>query len=164
MSLKPPIYQLPKMTDAEIDLVILKNALCRIAYLSGDYPYISPFQYAVVDGTIYFHFTDYGRKKAFLEQDSKVCVEIEDNAPDLARYCFISLRGHLSLVESHEERLKVLHALVDNAKLHFSPNFLAAHGFDNIDCWDAMVSQTSLKIIKLDRVIEKIGLKSPDIK
>jgi nitroimidazol reductase NimA-like FMN-containing flavoprotein (pyridoxamine 5'-phosphate oxidase superfamily) len=162
MSSNPPIYQLPKMSEAEIDQIIQKNALCRIAYLSGEYPYISPFQYAVVDGTLYFHFTDYGRKKAFLEQDSKVCVEIEDNSPDLARYCFISLRGHLSLVKSHEERLKVIRALVENAKIHFSPNFLAAHGFDKIDCWDAMVGQDSLKIIRLERIIEKIGLKSPD--
>jgi hypothetical protein len=67
--------------------------LCRIAFKGNKYPYMAPFQYVFMDGSIYFHFTDYGRKMRLLEKDKRVCVEIEKYKPDLSEYKFIVLRA-----------------------------------------------------------------------
>ena len=62
-----PIFKLPKMTKQEIWKLIRRQRLCRIAFKGKDYPYLAPFQYVVLNGILYFHFTDYGTKMKLIE-------------------------------------------------------------------------------------------------
>ena len=57
------IVKLPKMNDNEINKALKSQHICRIGFIDGDYPYISPFQYIYLNNYIYFHITDYGKKK-----------------------------------------------------------------------------------------------------
>ena len=108
------IVKLPQMNEREIKDLINKQNLCRIAFKGTEYPYMAPFQYTYFNDTLYFHFTDYGRKMKLLEKDNRVCVEIESYAPDLSQYNFVVLRGRLKVVEDAEERAKAIGNLAES--------------------------------------------------
>ena len=154
------IIKLSTMSRQEIEKIISAQILCRIAFKGADYPYIAPFQYVYMDGVLYFHFTDYGRKMKMLKEDNRVCVEIEKLSPDLSDYFFVTLRGRLSLVEDSEERNSVIRRMAEEGKQKLSPNFLAAHGLKSDEGWSSFTPEKPLVILKLDTV-EEMGLKSP---
>lgn len=154
------VVKLPTMKGHEIRKLITNEMLCRIAFKGGKYPYIAPFQYVYVNGTLYFHFTDYGRKMKMLERDNRVCVEIEQIEPDLSAYHFVSLRGNLHIVVDPQERAQVIRKMSENGEKKLSPNFLAAHGLNVSEGWSSFTSNKPLVIVKLE-TMEEIGIKSP---
>ena len=153
--------KMPKMSEKEIGNLISEQFLCRIAFRGEAQPYIAPFQYVVVDGTLYFHFTDYGKKMGFFKRGTPVCVEIERYTPNLSEYEFVVLSGNLKLVENIEERKRVIMKMADVGKKQLSPNFLVAHGFPQGSDWSEFTGDQPILIIKLTDVTEKMGLKSP---
>jgi nitroimidazol reductase NimA-like FMN-containing flavoprotein (pyridoxamine 5'-phosphate oxidase superfamily) len=123
---------------------------------------MAPFQYVMLDGSLYFHFTDYGKKMKLIENNKQVCVEIEEYREDLSEYGFIVLRGTLKIVTDQQERVRALKKLAEEGKNKLSPNFLPAHGFNKEDGWASLTSTNlSLVVIKLDNITQEIGLKSP---
>jgi len=151
---------MPRMGKHEIEQLIREQFLCRIAFKGESLPYIAPFQYAVIGDTLYFHFTDYGKKMNFFNQETPVCVEIEQYTPDLSEYRFVVLTGKLRLVEDNEERKKAIEEMVALGKQRLSSNFLVAHGFSQGSSWEVFAPDKPILIIKLE-VTEKTGLKSP---
>ena len=150
------------MTKQEMWKLIHRQRLCRIAFKGAQYPYMAPFQYAVLNDTLYFHFTDYGTKMKLIENDKRVAVEIEEYREDLSEYSFIVLRGTLKAVVDPQERAKALKTLAQEGEQKLSPNFLPAHGFKKEDGWQSLTpNNTSLVAIKLENVTQEIGLKSP---
>ena len=152
--------KLPKMQDREVEELINEQFLCRVAFKGTTYPYIAPFQYAVVNGTIYLHFTEYGKKMNFLEQGTPVSVEIERYTPNLSEYAFVVLTGKLKLVRNPEERKAALQKMAEVGRQRLSQNFLVAHGFSKGSEWLNFSENPKVLIIKLE-VTEKMGLKSP---
>ncbi len=155
------VVKLPKMNKSEIESLLQEQMLCRIAFKGDKYPYMAPFQYVLIDGVLYFHFTAYGKKMRLLEQDKRVCVEIEKYRPDLSEYNFVVLRGELEVVRAPQERAKVIKKIAEEGKQKLSTNFLAAHGFKKEEGWSSFTPESSLVIVKLNKVAEEIGLKSP---
>ena len=153
--------EMPKMRENEIEELIREQFLCRIAFKGDLQPYIAPFQYAYVNGILYFHFTDYGKKVRFFKQETPVCVEIERYTPNLSDYGFVVLAGKLRLVEDHEERKRAIEKMAEVGKQKLSENFLLAHGFSQGSDWTDFTADKPILIIKLVEVTEKIGLKSP---
>ena len=159
---KMVVFKLPKMTKKEIWELIQKQKLCRIAFNGIKYPYIAPFQYAVLNGSLYFHFTDYGKKMKLIEKNQNVCVEIEEYNKDLSEYKFVVLRGDLIIVNDKQERINALQKIVEEGEENLSPNFLAAHGFNIKEGWSSLKTRNkTLLIVKLEKIKEEIGLKSP---
>ena len=152
--------KMPKMKENEIKQLVREQYLCRIAFKGDLQPYIAPFQYVVVNGTLYFHFTDYGKKMSFFKQENPVCVEIERYTPNLSEYGFVVLTGKLRLVEDREERKMAIEKMAEVGKQKLSANFLVAHGFSKGSDWGAFTAGKPILIIKLE-VTEKMGLKSP---
>ncbi len=152
--------KLPKMDENEIKQVLQNEKLCRIAFIDDKYPYISPFQYVYLNDTMYFHFTDYGKKKKILEKNTNVCVSIEHLQEDLSAFSFISMQGKLTLVEDEKEKINVLKHMVKIARKTYSQNFLTAHGFEKEKGWEAINNKSEL-IYKFVEMREPIGLKSP---
>ena len=155
------IVKLPKMEKREIEKLIREQMLCRIAFKGDEYPYMAPFQYVFMDGSLYFHFTDYGRKMRLLERDSRVCVEIERYRTDLSEYSFVVLRGKLKVVTDPEERAKVIKRMAEDGKQKLSKNFLAAHGFKKEEGWSSFTPEKPIVVVKIEEKAEEIGLKSP---
>lgn len=154
-------FKLPKMSDSEIDALVSKQNMCRIAFNGDNYPYLAPFRYVRINGTLYFHFTDYGKKMRLIEKDDRACVQIETYIPNLSQYNFISYRGHLKKVDDNDEREKAIKQFRETGKKGISPKFLAAHGFNPEEGWDAFKGD-DLVILKLVDIVERVGLKSPD--
>jgi nitroimidazol reductase NimA-like FMN-containing flavoprotein (pyridoxamine 5'-phosphate oxidase superfamily) len=152
--------KMPRMEENEIEKLVNEQFLCRIAFRGDLQPYIAPFQYVVIDGSLYFHFTDYGKKMSFFKQETPVCVEIERYTPNLSEYQFVVLAGKLRLVEDSEERKIAIEKMAEAGKRKLSPNFLVAHGFSQGSDWGAFSEDKPILIIKLDEVTEKTGLKS----
>lgn len=151
---------MPKMGEEEIEALISGQNICRIAFNDAKYPYMAPFQYVRIDGALYFHFTDYGRKMRLLGKDNRVCVGIERFEPDLSEYNFIVLRGKLRVVDDPSERARAIEKIVEEGR-SLSTNFLAAHGFDSGSDWSSLTPEKPITIVKLDDVDEVIGLRSP---
>jgi nitroimidazol reductase NimA-like FMN-containing flavoprotein (pyridoxamine 5'-phosphate oxidase superfamily) len=155
------IFKLPKMDKQEIEILIQEQRLCRIAFNGDEYPYMAPFQYVSINGSIYFHFANYGRKMSLLDKDKRVCVEIETYKPDLSEYKFIALRGSLKVVTNPEERAMVIKRLANEGEQKLSTNFLPAHGFKREEGWSSFTSEKPLVVVKLENVAQEVGLKSP---
>jgi nitroimidazol reductase NimA-like FMN-containing flavoprotein (pyridoxamine 5'-phosphate oxidase superfamily) len=153
------IIKLPTMSDKEIKEAIKSQNLCRIAFIDDEFPYISPFQYVYIDEILYFHFTDYGKKKKILSKNNNVCISIEHFEPDLSSYYFISMKGKLDLVEDEFLRKEVINQMVKSAKSKYSYNFLSAHGFEKSQGWDAFTTKNQT-IYKFIQTGNPIGLKS----
>ena len=152
--------KLPSMKRPEIDSFIKEQMLCRIAFKGDDYPYVAPFQYVFLNDSLYFHFTDYGKKMKLLEQDNRVCVEIESYQPDLSEYKFVVLRGSLKIVKNANERKDAIEKMAEIGKERISKNFLSAHGLRKEEGWDSLSYDKPLIIMKLENVVEAVGLKS----
>ena len=155
------LVKLPKMDGEEIKNLLKNQLLCRIAFKGDKYPYMAPFRYVLMHGSLYFHFTDYGRKMKLLDKDKRVCVEIEKYRSDLSEYNFVVLRGELEVLNDSDERANVIHRMAEEGKLKLSINFLAAHGFKKEEGWDSFTPEKPIVIVKLKKVTEQIGLKSP---
>jgi len=134
--------------------------LCRIAFKGDKYPYVAPFQYVLMNGSLYFHFTGYGKKIRLLERDKRVCVEIETYRKDLSKYSFVVLRGTLKMVTDPQERANAIKRMAGEGKRRLSRNFLPAHGFKREEGWSSFTPEKPLLIVKLDEIAEEIGLKS----
>ena len=154
------IVKLPWMSDEVVDALIGTQIMCRIAFKGDEYPHLAPFRYVSMGGTLYFHFTDYGKKMRLIKQDDRCCVQIERYKPDLSSYSFVSLRGRLEEVTDPEERKKAVGLFRETGRT-LSTRFLAAHGLDPRDGWGAFTSDKDLVIVKLVDVVEKVGLKNP---
>ena len=155
------IFKLPKMSNREIQTVIQDQFLCRIAFHGKEHPYIAPFQYIFADNSLYFHFTNYGKKMRLLERDNRVCVEIEKYNADLSEYIFVVIRGTLEVVTDSEERKRVITKMTQEGKRRLSTNFLFAHGFHPDEGWSAFSHEEPIVIVKLGNVKQVMGLKSP---
>jgi len=149
------------MHKREIRKLIREQMLCRIAFRGDKYPYMAPFQYVLMNGSLYFHFTGYGKKIRLLERDKRVCVEIETYRKDLSKYSFVVLRGTLKTVTDPQERAKVIKRMAREGKRRLSRNFLPAHGFKKEDGWSSFTPEKPFLIVKLEEISEEIGLKSP---
>ncbi|MFX0097415.1 MAG: pyridoxamine 5'-phosphate oxidase family protein [Candidatus Hodarchaeota archaeon] len=149
------------MGKKEIEKTIKENMLCRIAFKGTEYPYIAPFQYVYIKGTLYFHLTEYGKKVKLLKNDKRVCVEIEDYSRDLSEYRFISLRGALEIVSDPQERVEVVKRMRELGMQRISENFLGAHGLKKEEGWSSFTPEKTSLIVKLNNIVEEIGLKSP---
>jgi nitroimidazol reductase NimA-like FMN-containing flavoprotein (pyridoxamine 5'-phosphate oxidase superfamily) len=149
------------MEKHEINQLIREQMLCRIAFKGDEYPYMAPFQYVLMNGSIYFHFTDYGKKMRLLEKDKHVCVEIEKYRQNLSEYSFVVLRGTLKVVTDPHERATIIRRMAEEGEQKLSPNFLAAHGFKKEEGWSSFTPEKPLVMVKLEKVAQEIGLKSP---
>jgi hypothetical protein len=123
---------------------------------------MAPFQYVRKDGTLYFHFTDYGKKMRLLSRDGRVCVGIESFNPDMSEYNFVVLRGTLEIVEDPGERAEAIERMAEEGRRNLSENFLAAHGFEREKGWSSFTPEAPITIVKMDRIDEVVGLKSPE--
>jgi len=149
------------MDGEEIKNLLKNQLLCSIAFKGDKYPYMTPFQYVLMHGSLYFHFTDYGKKMKLLDKDKRVCVEIEKYRSDLSEYNFVVLRGELEVLNDSDERDNLINRMAEDGKLKLSTNFLAAHGFKKEEGWDSFTPEKPIVIVKLKKITEKIGLKSP---
>lgn len=67
------------MDNDEIDDVIMKAEVCRLAVIDEGEPYIVPLNFGYQRGTFYFHCAREGRKLDILRRNPRVCFELESD-------------------------------------------------------------------------------------
>jgi nitroimidazol reductase NimA-like FMN-containing flavoprotein (pyridoxamine 5'-phosphate oxidase superfamily) len=153
--------KIPKMQKAEYDALIERQYVSRIAFGACDHPYTAPFMYVFDKKYIYFLSTKYGRKMEYFSKNPKVSVEIEEYAPDLSSFTFVSLQGSLEEVQNPEHKKKVRQQFVDMiAKNRLSPRVLTALGHSPDDSPDVIVREERSMVWKLVGVKDIVALKN----
>jgi len=111
-------------------------------------------------GILYFHFTNYGKKMRMLKANSRVCVEIESDSPDLSEYKFVVLVGELQRVTDEKEKPQAIKGLVNEGEKRLSRNILVANGLSKSEEWPSLGKEKTLVMVKLANIVERIGLRS----
>ncbi len=65
------------MDQGELEEVIRRAEVCRLAMVDDGEPYIVPMNFGYRDGCLYFHCAKEGRKLDVLRENPKVCFELE---------------------------------------------------------------------------------------
>ena len=67
-----------EITDRnEIELIIEKSTVCRLAMADDSGPYIVPLCFGFRNNTLYFHSAAEGKKLGFLRKNPRVCFELD---------------------------------------------------------------------------------------
>ena len=153
--------KIPKMPKAEYDSLIKRQHISRIAFGAGEHPYIAPFMYVFDGKYLYFLSTKYGRKIEYFKSNPKVSVEIEEYAPDLSAFTFVSLQGFLEEVQDPSQKKKVRKLFVDMIKNKtLSPRVLSALGHSPSEPIEALEREERSMVWKLVGVKDIVALKN----
>jgi len=153
--------KIPKMPKAEYDALIERQCVSRISFGACEHPYIAPFMYVFDKKYLYFLSTKYGRKMEYFAANPMVSVEIEEYAPDLSAFTFVSLQGFLEEVKDPAQKKKVREQFVKmiaNKKL--SPRVLTAFGHSPNDSPEVIVREERSMVWKLVGVKDIVALKN----
>lgn len=153
--------KIPKMPKAEYDALITRQHVSRIAFGACEHPYIAPFLYVFDGKYLYFLSTKYGRKIEYFKSNPKVSVEIEEYAPDLSAFTFVSLQGLLEEVEDPSQKKKVRNLFVDMIRNKgLSSRVLSALGHSPSEPTEALIKEERSMVWKLVGVKEIVALKN----
>ena len=154
--------KIPKVPRAEYDALIARQYVSRIAFgACGEHPYVAPFMYVFDGSHLYFLSTKYGRKMEYFESDPRVSVEIEEYAPDLSAFEFVSLQGRLEEVtdpaRKREARERFVALIRDRG---LSPRVLTAFGHDAGDAPEAILEEERSMVWRLEDVRDIVALRN----
>ena len=65
-------------TSWEMELLLERMPVGRLAVMTGDDPYMVSLNYLFLEGSIYFHSAQASRKIEALRADSRVCFLVDD--------------------------------------------------------------------------------------
>ena len=108
-------------TSREMELLLERMSVGRLALTTEDGPYIIAVNYLFFEGSIYFHSGLSGRKMEALQADSRVCFLVDEVGPQvlLDRGCGISqvyksiiCFGKAEFVEDPLEKRRMLERMV----------------------------------------------------
>ncbi|MBW1668778.1 MAG: pyridoxamine 5'-phosphate oxidase family protein [Deltaproteobacteria bacterium] len=113
-----------EVTDpAEIDSIILKASVCRVAMFADGYPYIVPLCFGYKEKTLYFHTASEGKKLEIIGKNPRVCFEIDidheltesDKACNWGmKYRSVIGFGKASVVDDLEEKQEALDTIMSH--------------------------------------------------
>ena len=153
--------KIPRMRKDEYDSLIERQCVSRIAFGAVEHPYIAPFMYVFDGKYLYFLSTKYGRKIDYFKSNPKVSVEIEEYAPDLSAFTFVSLQGFLEEVSDPLKKKKVREQFVRMIRdRNLSLNVLSALGHKPNDSPESIVREERSMVWKLVGVKDIVALKN----
>lgn len=106
----------------EIEKIINKALVCRIAVSDNNHPYVFPVCFGYKDSCLYFHSARQGKKIEILKKNSKVCFEIDidtelvesDKGCDWGiRYLSVIGFGKARFVEQVEKKREALSIIMN---------------------------------------------------
>jgi len=113
-----------EITDkAEIEDIIRRSGVCRIAMCSGGEPYVVPMNFGYRDNTLYLHSFRQGMKIDCLRENNSVCVEFDvDAVPWPAdkicewgfRYRSVIAFGKAEFIEDRGEKRRAFDVIIEH--------------------------------------------------
>lgn len=145
-----------QITDQkELNEILLKNYICRIALSDNNTPYIIPVNYGYDENNIFIHSAREGHKLDIIEKNNKVCFEVTDSIDILlagsacafgTKYRSVIGFGKIKIVRDSDEKISALRTIM--------------HQHTQNDLWDFNKISLS-KIVILEIEIESLtGKKS----
>lgn len=101
----------------ELEEIIDKAAVCRIAYVRGGVPYIVPVNFGYEDNCLYFHSATEGHKIDSLKINNQVCFEMETDVELIeasvacqwtTKYRSVIGHGRVAFIKEIEAKRKAL--------------------------------------------------------
>ena len=108
---------------AEIEQIVRKSLVCRLALAEEGQPYIVPLSFGFKNSTLYFPSAPEGRKIEMLRKNSKVCFEFDLDHEVVAdeeackwgmKYRSVIGFGKASIVEDIHEKKQGLNAIMEH--------------------------------------------------
>ena len=153
------MIKLPAMSQKEVEELLKSCKICRMAMNDRVQPYLICLDYVYLNGKMYFHFADYGRKMGLLEKDPHVSVELDQYNKSVTEYKNATFMGKLVKVTNGAEKKRASEALLRTITTSSGMKKVAArHGYDKLD-EDVFLSSGSM-LMRLD-VNDYVALKSP---
>ncbi len=106
----------------EIEEILGKALVCRIALCEGNRPYCVPMMYCYDRGVMYLHSAKEGKKLEVLRENNRICFEVEVDVEVVTegkpcswtfRYRSVVGRGKAYIVEDLNEKRKALECMVE---------------------------------------------------
>jgi len=111
-----------EITDlSEIEGIIQKAKVCRVAFVDGNEPYIVPVNFGYERGALYVHGADAGHKIEILKKNNRVCFEMDEDVVIVpgdkacgfcAKYRSAIGSGKASILKKDEEKLHGLNVIM----------------------------------------------------
>jgi len=111
-----------EITDpGEIESIIRKAQVCRVAMVDGNEPYIVPVCFGYEKGALYVHGADVGRKIEILKKNNRVCFEMDADVEirGAEKACKFSLKyrsvigmGKARFLEKDDEKARALNVIM----------------------------------------------------
>ncbi len=134
-----------EITDREqIEAIIAKAQVCRLAMIDGDQPYVVPMNFGYDDHALFFHCATVGRKLDVLANNNRVCFEmdVDHELKSGARACDFGM-GYQSVIGWGEARV-----LSDPDEMVAALDLIVRHYGVTPEAY----SEAGLKAIKIIRV------------
>ncbi|CAM5796111.1 MULTISPECIES: pyridoxamine 5'-phosphate oxidase family protein [Brevibacillus] len=119
----PIRYSKRTVTDQDqIDAFLTQARIGHLGLTDGEEPYVVPLNFSWLNGNIYFHGADSGRKVEMIAKNARVCFSvcdeygtIADPVPALTDTAYMSAMvfGKVERVEEPEEMRDALQAMLD---------------------------------------------------
>jgi len=107
----------------EIELIINKANVCRIALSDNNMPYIVPVNFGYKDNSLYIHSATEGKKIEIIKKNNDICFEI-DIAHEILQgksACHTTMKyysvigyGKAYLIDDSEEKIKALNIIIEH--------------------------------------------------
>jgi len=103
--------------ESDIESIIKRSLVCRLALSDGDKPYIVPLCFGYKDKALYFHGAYEGRKMDILKKNQMVCfefdidteiIEAENPCHWSMKYLSVIVFGKAVFLESFDEKKKAI--------------------------------------------------------
>jgi len=101
------------MDQAEIEDLLKRSLVGRLAVVTDDGPYLIPLGYVYENGKIGFHSSRKGRKVECFSKDQRVCFEVDEANPEITLYKSVLVFGQIEKTEDREIKLQILKRLVE---------------------------------------------------
>ncbi len=140
----------------EIDQIIKKADVCRIALIDGDLPYIVALNFGYKQGSpalLYFHCANEGRKIEIIEKNNTVCfqMDVDHELVTAKKACGFTMKyksiigyGKIHKVVSKEEKIEGLNYIMKQYT-----------GKDQFDYEDKMLDVTTILKLEIEQITGK---------
>ncbi len=107
----------------EIESIIRKSDVCRIALCENNFPYIVPMCFGYRANCLYFHSAAEGKKIDIIKKNNRVCFEFDfhesliksENPCDWdVKYHSVVGSGRAFFIENPEEKTKALNIITEH--------------------------------------------------
>ncbi len=101
------------MDQAEIEDLLRRSIVGRLAMTTNEGPYVVPLGYVYEKGKIGFHSSPKGRKVECFSGDRQVCFEVDEANPEITQYKSALVFGTIEETKDRETKLQILRSLVE---------------------------------------------------